>query len=341
MARYRTIKPELFSDGSLSECCREARFLFVGLLPFVDDMGRRRYSAKQLKNEVFPGDSDIDAQKVGIWFHQLVKAGVVELYEVKTSHGSADWFRLPNFLRHQKIMHPTHVDSPQSPTENGAPQCLCDDCRRRAPQEFSGGLRSTREASRVLMSAHESSGILMTPQTEREREVVERESERERERTKPTPTPSNQQLDDDQHIGETKAENRRARQRALDGIATQMLVLLKVQANPLLLDTLTKSITTKARTRNTSLELAGQHILAKAALYAVESPPEDWQLFFEDVRYEYVPKGDKRINNGHFEARPVCGGSRCSDGWEMVKVGETLRLRRCPDCEQLWKDLGV
>ena len=70
MPRYRTIKAELFSDGSLSECCRDARFLFVGLLPFVDDMGRRGYSAAQLKNEVFPGDTDINAQRVGYWLQQ-------------------------------------------------------------------------------------------------------------------------------------------------------------------------------------------------------------------------------------------------------------------------------
>lgn len=98
MARCRTIKPQLFSDGSLTECCREARFLFVGLLPFVDDKGRRRYNARELKAEVFPADDDVDAQNVGIWFHQLVKAGVVELYEVPTPHGSVPYFRLPNFL---------------------------------------------------------------------------------------------------------------------------------------------------------------------------------------------------------------------------------------------------
>ena len=164
MARYRTIKPQLFSDGSLSECCRDARFLFVGLLPFVDDMGRRRYSAKQLKNEVFPGDTDIDAQRVGYWFQQLVKAGVVELYQV----GTIQYFRLPNFLRHQRITHPTHTDSPQSPTENDAPQCLCDDCKKRFVP--SGEFHRTQENSRIRENSRLLQNSPEPSHRERERE---------------------------------------------------------------------------------------------------------------------------------------------------------------------------
>ena len=82
-------------------------------------------------------------------------------------------------------------------------------------------------------------------------------------------------------------------------------------------------------------------IAARAAFVAAESPPENWIEWFADVRYEYVPHGDKRLDDRRIEARPVCGSGRCSEGWETVKVGASSVLRRCPDCAQLWGDLGV
>ena len=120
-----------------------------------------------------------------------------------------------------------------------------------------------------------------------------------------------------------------------------MLTLLELRPNQLIFETLTKSITVKARTRGCTLEAAGQNILARAALVAAENPPDNWLEWFEDVRYDYVPQGDERLNDRRLEARPVCGGERCTDGWEVVRVGDASVLRRCPDCAQLWRDLGV
>ena len=89
------------------------------------------------------------------------------------------------------------------------------------------------------------------------------------------------------------------------------------------------------------LESAARQIAARAAFVAAESPPENWIEWFADVRYEYVPEGDERLKDRRIEARPVCGGSRCEDGWERVQVKGSAVLRRCTDCAKLWADLGV
>jgi hypothetical protein len=115
-----------------------------------------------------------------------------------------------------------------------------------------------------------------------------------------------------------------------------MLGILQVDANPKNLHLLAKAIEIRARSRATSIELAGQGILASAALMATESPPDSWEQWLEDARYLYVPQGDPRLKDIHIEARPVCGGGRCSDGWEMFKRGDQLASRRCPDCVKLW-----
>ena len=120
-----------------------------------------------------------------------------------------------------------------------------------------------------------------------------------------------------------------------------MLSLLQLGDNSLLLDTLTDSIKVKARSKECSYEAAAQAIAARAALVAAESPPENWVQWFFDARYEYLPQGDKRLSDRRLEARPTCGGSRCGDGWETVRVNGSAVLRRCPDCVRLWSDMGV
>lgn len=116
----------------------------------------------------------------------------------------------------------------------------------------------------------------------------------------------------------------------------RMLKLLKLEANPTILMELTDSIRIKARSKACSLELAGQQIMARAAFVATESPPEDWLLWFRDVRYTYVPEGDSRLKERRVEARPTCGGTHCEEGYEVVQVNGVDRLRRCPECAKLW-----
>lgn len=149
------------------------------------------------------------------------------------------------------------------------------------------------------------------------------------------------QSDNDSLTSATNLENRRAQSRALDEIATRILALLHIQANDMLVQTLTDSIRIKARSTNCTLESAAQRIAARAAFVATQSPPDDWVGWFSDARYEYVVRGDMRLRDRRGEARPICGGSRCAEGWETVQVNGTAVLRRCPDCVRLWSDLGL
>jgi hypothetical protein len=119
-----------------------------------------------------------------------------------------------------------------------------------------------------------------------------------------------------------------------------MLQTFEIPFNDHIFHTLTDSIRIKSRSRQCTPELAAQMIAARAALLTTESPPEDWVLWFADSRYEYVPQGDKRLSIRSIEARPVCGGKLCEEGWEPYKLNGHRRLRRCPDCVKLWKDGG-
>jgi hypothetical protein len=101
-----------------------------------------------------------------------------------------------------------------------------------------------------------------------------------------------------------------------------------------------KTIEVRARSKKTSEEAAAQEIASRGAWVLAEGAPEDWALWIADARYEYVPEGDSRLKDVSIEARPVCGGKRCSEGWETVTVGEVKVSRRCPDCARIWAEAG-
>src|SRR5262252_4687486 len=245
MARYRTIKPELFADEKLTECTVDARFTFVGLLPFVDDMGRRQYHPRRIKSEVFPGDDDITANVVDACVQELAKAGVVELYSVDGKR----YLRIPHFLRHQVINRPGHCYVPPSPTEGpDAIQCLCTRCKAKngmflqehseyslsnhgvvpeyAPQEGKG-----REGKGVYRAS-------IDPKSSKELHTHSSEAKK----ADPTPLP------------EMSEKDRRTQSAAVDEIARRMLNTLELGDNSLLLQVLTKTIEVIIRARSCTVE---------------------------------------------------------------------------------------
>lgn len=113
MARIRTIKPELFTDAELASCTPWARWLFVGLLTEVDDKGRIIDSPKRICGAVFPHEDKVSAAKVKAWLDELVKIGCVKRYAVN----GQPLLWLPNFLKHQRISHPTDSKLPPHPEE--------------------------------------------------------------------------------------------------------------------------------------------------------------------------------------------------------------------------------
>lgn len=347
MARYRTYKPQLFTDEKLIECSVDARFCFLGLLPFLDDMGRRQYHPRTIKVEVFPADTEYTPEVVDALVQELAKVGIVELYDVGKMH----YLRVPHFLRHQYIKKPSHSYIPPSPSEGpDAVRCRCVNCLNKTSFVENNGDNDAflQEHPHQYRTSTPPVGYEDGTSTEPVRnqwgaEVIgivkgigkgeDQNQHQEQNQEQHQPQRQNPVL-------ETNVENRRAQIRALEEISIRMVDLLHLPRNALILEALTKSIEVKARSKQCSLEAAAQQIAARAAFVAVEYPPEDWVLWFQDVRYEYVAQGDKRLDDRRVQARPVCGGSRCSEGWEPVKIGEVTVLRRCPDCVRLWEDMG-
>lgn len=343
MARYRTYKPELFADEKLTECSVDARFLFLGLLPFLDDMGRRQYHPRRIKAEVFPYDVEFTAEVVDALVQELANVGVIELYEI----GKQRCLRVPHFLRHQYVRKPTHCYVPPSPREGpNAVRCNCANCKAKAarngdddvfPQELPHQYRTSELP--VTHKDRTSDALVGEEYTPEVRSKVINQGNVEREKNN-TNTSGNSSSSDPPSLTETNAENRRAQSAALDEIVLRMVELLGINPNSQILEVIRGSIRVKSKAKGCTLEAAAQQIGASAAFVSVESPPEDWLEWFADCGYAYVPQGDKRLQDRSANARPVCGGSRCTDGWEQVKVNGTARLRRCETCAQLWRDQG-
>lgn len=104
MARIRTIKPEFWTDESLTECSLAARLLFIGTWNFADDNGNLEASPRQLKLKIFPAD-DIDVVPLLV---ELLTHGVLTEYSVS---GKA-YFHIKGFRTHQVINRPSPAKCP-------------------------------------------------------------------------------------------------------------------------------------------------------------------------------------------------------------------------------------
>jgi len=133
MARIRSIKPEFWTSEQVAECSPTARLLFVGLWNFCDDQGVHPASTKQLKMEVFPGDS-FTLQEIADWITELRCAGLVAQYQC--SQGLY-WWAVTGW-HHQKIDKPTNKYPPPQ-ADDDAPTV------RRAVGERSGIARPGEE----------------------------------------------------------------------------------------------------------------------------------------------------------------------------------------------------
>ena len=104
MARIRTIKPEFWTDETLTECSLSARLLFIGSWNFADDNGNLEHSAKQLKMKVFPAD-DV---KVTPLLNELIAHGLLIEYSVSDKK----YLHIKGFLKHQVINRPSKSNIP-------------------------------------------------------------------------------------------------------------------------------------------------------------------------------------------------------------------------------------
>lgn len=99
MARIRSIKPEFWSDDTVTECSLSARLLFIGTWNFADDAGNLDRSAKQIKTRVFPIDS-IDCEPL---IQELIEHGLLIEYSVE----GKKYLHIPGFADHQLINRPS------------------------------------------------------------------------------------------------------------------------------------------------------------------------------------------------------------------------------------------
>ena len=123
MARIRSIKPEFWTSEQVVECSTNARLLFIGIWNFCDDTGRHKFSVKQLKMEVFPGD-DISSENVLGLFHELWEHGLVEVYDYENQR----YFHVTGWHHQridkvQKAKHP----APDDPHSKIVPRTLPPD----------------------------------------------------------------------------------------------------------------------------------------------------------------------------------------------------------------------
>lgn len=102
MPRIRSIKPEFPQSETIGKLSRDARLLFIQLWTVSDDSGRTRAASRMLASLLYPYDDDAPAL-IGGWLDELEKGGCIRRYEADSS----SYLEIVNWLKHQKIDHPT------------------------------------------------------------------------------------------------------------------------------------------------------------------------------------------------------------------------------------------
>jgi hypothetical protein len=98
------IRPEFWTDSKIVECSTNARLLFIGTWSFADDNGNMDLCAKQIKMQIFPGDTFC----IEPLLNELIKQELLIPYEV----GGHKYLNIKNFLRYQRIDKPTKTARP-------------------------------------------------------------------------------------------------------------------------------------------------------------------------------------------------------------------------------------
>lgn len=104
MARIRTIKPDFWTDETLTECSLSARLLFIGTWNFCDDEGNLENSHIQLKSKIFPVDN-LDVRPL---IQELVTHGLLNEYSVS----GKKYLNIKGFKKHQLINRPSKPQFP-------------------------------------------------------------------------------------------------------------------------------------------------------------------------------------------------------------------------------------
>lgn len=115
MARIRSAKPEFWTDPKMCGMSRDIRFTFKGIWEVsADDRGRFMADPRIIKANVWPLDDDITLNKLRKWLKVLADSGRIVLYRVE----GIEYGYLVNWLKHQKIAHPTESRLPDPPVRD-------------------------------------------------------------------------------------------------------------------------------------------------------------------------------------------------------------------------------
>lgn len=125
MARIRTIKPEFPQSETVGSLSRDARLLFLQLFTIADDEGRARAASRMLASLLYPYDDDARTLIDG-WLDELEAAGCIRRYKVDGD----SYLDIPNWLKHQKIDHPSKSRIPEFREDLANPR---EDSRSLAP----------------------------------------------------------------------------------------------------------------------------------------------------------------------------------------------------------------
>ena len=109
MARIRTIKPEFWSDTTISKMSIFTAFFYVALWNFADDAGRGRANAKELNGIVFSKRDDVENSQVEDALIELSDAGRIILY----MDGDDRLFQICKWAEHQVINRPSKSKFPK------------------------------------------------------------------------------------------------------------------------------------------------------------------------------------------------------------------------------------
>jgi hypothetical protein len=105
VARYRTIKPSIWTDEHILTLEIPARYLFIGLFSLADDEGFVTANAKSLNVQVFGGECEL--AKVRQWLGAIESTKMIVPVVVDPNDNiGGRYYHLPRFLDHQKINRP-------------------------------------------------------------------------------------------------------------------------------------------------------------------------------------------------------------------------------------------
>lgn len=127
MARIRTAKPEWYNSPKWARWPRDLRSTYKGIWEKVcDDEGRFVADARLVKGELWALDDDLAADVIEGWLRQMTaipvtmedgtRSTALVFYEVD----GVRYGLVTNFLKHQRVSHPTPSKLPPPPADSGA-----------------------------------------------------------------------------------------------------------------------------------------------------------------------------------------------------------------------------